>query len=117
LKEIRSFDLVSRKAHIEACDMAHLPLKNEYANVCIFSLALMNTNYLDFIKEAHRVLKFGGYLFIAEVLSRLPSTKLFVKLIKSMGFKFQKYVKYNCTIFKTLDKEEYIFHRFDIQKS
>jgi hypothetical protein len=30
----------------------------------------MGTNFPDFIKEANRVLKMGGKLFIAEVLSR-----------------------------------------------
>jgi len=91
-KAIRSFDLVSKKDHIEACDIAHLPLQNGYANVCVFSLALMNRNYIDFIYEANRVLQQDGYLIIAEVLSRMPSTALFVKLIKALGFKFIKYV-------------------------
>jgi ubiquinone/menaquinone biosynthesis C-methylase UbiE len=52
----------------------------------------MNTNYIDFINEANRVLRVNGHLIIAEVLSRMPRPSLFVRMIKSFGFKFIKYV-------------------------
>ena len=92
-RKIYSFDLVSIKKHITACDIANLPLENRSADVCVFSLALMGTNYLDFLLEAHRILRTGGYLIIAEVLSRMPDRALFVKLIKALGFQFVKYVR------------------------
>jgi predicted SAM-dependent methyltransferase len=31
-----------------------------------FSLSLMGLNYADYLKEAHRTLRFGGFLKIAE---------------------------------------------------
>jgi ribosomal RNA-processing protein 8 len=37
----------------------------------------MGTNFPDFLLEANRVLKFGGTLFIAEVLSRFEDVKEF----------------------------------------
>ena len=37
----------------------------------VFCLSLMGTNYVDFIKEASRVLKKGGKLFVGEAVSRI----------------------------------------------
>lgn len=93
-QEILSFDLVSVKPHIQACDIAKLPLQNKSIDVAVFSLALMGVNYLDFITEAHRCLKMGGHLIIAEVISRIPDNTLFVQLIKNLGFSFVKYVNF-----------------------
>ncbi len=93
-KEILSFDLVSVKPHIEACDIAKLPLGNKSIDVAVFSLALMGVNYIDFLIEAHRCLKIGGRLIIAEVISRIPDNTLFVQLIKGLGFSFVKYVSF-----------------------
>jgi len=41
------------------------------------------------------VLQTNGYLIIAEVISRLPKPGVFVRLVKSLGFKFVKYMKKN----------------------
>ena len=92
-KKILSFDLVSVKPHIQACDIANLPLEKKSIDVAVFSLALMGVNYIDFIIEAHRCLKMGGHLIIAEVISRIPDNKLFVQMIKALGFTFVKYVR------------------------
>ena len=35
-------------------------------------MSLMGTNFPTFLREANRVLKIGGKLFVAEVLSRFP---------------------------------------------
>jgi len=48
----------------------------------------MGTNYPDFLLEANRVLKPGGTLFIAEVLSRFKDVSLFTKHMRGeAGFK------------------------------
>jgi ubiquinone/menaquinone biosynthesis C-methylase UbiE len=52
-------------------------------DIGVFSLSLMGTNYVDFLREANRVIKPGGKLFIAEVTSRFADVKQFVKLMKS----------------------------------
>ncbi len=55
--KMHSFDLVAKFPHITACDMAHVPLPDSSVHVAIFCLALMGTNWEDFVREANRVLK------------------------------------------------------------
>jgi len=76
-------------------DISDLPLGSGSADVAVFCLALMGLNYLDFLLEARRCLRTGGYLMIAEVLSRLSNVKEFVKMVKSLGFNFKKHIKEN----------------------
>lgn len=66
------------KSFIIEADIANLPLKDESVSVCIFCLSLMGTNYLQFIREARRVLKNEGELIISEVESRSPNWSKFV---------------------------------------
>ena len=53
-RKVLSFDFVAVNPWIKECDIAHLPMKNEGADVAIFCLSLMGTNYLEFIWEANR---------------------------------------------------------------
>jgi len=57
----------------------------------LFSLVLMVVNYLHFVVEAHRYLKKGGHLIIAETISRIPDNTLLVQMVKHLGF--MKYVR------------------------
>jgi hypothetical protein len=52
----------------------------------------MGSNYLDFLLESFRILKYGGYLVIAEVISRLENLEGFIELVKCLGFKLKKRV-------------------------
>ena len=92
--EISSFDVGKNAEHIIQTDSADVPLEDESVDVGVFSLSLMGTNFPDFIVEANRVLKPGGKLFIAEVLSRFKDINDFVKLMrKEGGFKSLKVTK------------------------
>lgn len=63
-------------------------MEDEYLDIGVFSLSLMGTNYPAFILEANRVIKLGGKLFIAEVLSRFKDINEFTTLMKDKaGFK------------------------------
>ncbi|RKP36842.1 methyltransferase-domain-containing protein [Dimargaris cristalligena] len=86
-QKVHSFDLVAGNEYITACDIAHTPLPNEEVDLVIFCLALMGTNFLDFIQEAHRILKPNGNLWIAEVISRFTNIGKFVKTLTRMGFR------------------------------
>ncbi|KAF9428150.1 25S rRNA (adenine645-N1)-methyltransferase [Entomortierella beljakovae] len=88
-KNILSFDLVAKNDHVTACDIAHLPLKDSSVDVTIFCLSLMGTDFLKFLKEAYRVLKPGGQLRIAEVISRFTDVEAFVAALKALGFELK----------------------------
>nr|AFK33332.1 unknown [Medicago truncatula] len=72
--------------------MANTPLGSASADVAVFCLSLMGTNYQTYLEEACRVLKPGGWLLIAEVKSRFdPNTggadpEKFSNAISELGF-------------------------------
>jgi ribosomal RNA-processing protein 8 len=55
---------------VTVADIAALPLADNSVDVAIFCLALMGTNWLDFIDEAYRILHWRGELWISEIKSR-----------------------------------------------
>lgn len=85
-QKVFSFDLVAVNERVTACDMSNVPLNDASMDVAVFCLSLMGTNYADCIREAHRVLKQGGLLKVAEVVSRIPSMDNFVAMIECLGF-------------------------------
>lgn len=68
--EILSFDLYSPSPLVTKADIANLPMENGSVDVAIFCLALMGTNWVDFIEEAYRILRWKGELWVAEIKSR-----------------------------------------------
>ena len=68
--KIHSFDLQSPSPLVTKADIANLPLEDSSVDVAIFCLALMGTNWVDFIEEAFRVLRWKGELWVAEIKSR-----------------------------------------------
>lgn len=56
------------------------------ADVAVFCLSLMGTDWVNMIIEARRILRSGGTLIIAEVTSRLSSVDDFVDLVQQLGF-------------------------------
>ncbi|KAL8965674.1 MAG: hypothetical protein Q9183_003739, partial [Haloplaca sp. 2 TL-2023] len=72
--QVISFDLSpgdTPNAHlITVSDIAHVPLTDGSADVAIFCLALMGTNWVDFVAEAARVVRVGGECWVSEVRSR-----------------------------------------------
>ncbi|WFD07409.1 25S rRNA (adenine(645)-N(1))-methyltransferase [Malassezia vespertilionis] len=59
------------------------------ADLVVFCLSLMGTNWVEMIAEAWRVLRNDGELLLAEVTSRLGATGAtdeFVALVESLGF-------------------------------
>jgi len=68
--KVLSFDLQASTLDVTVADIARLPLEKESVDVVIFCLALMGTNFLEFVEEAHRILKWRGELWVAEIKSR-----------------------------------------------
>jgi len=66
--------------------VASVPLPDGALDVAVFCLALMGSNYADFLREAHRTLKPGGLLKIAEVRSRFRSEARFEQTLRALGF-------------------------------
>ncbi|KAL6896359.1 hypothetical protein GGI43DRAFT_410883 [Trichoderma evansii] len=68
--DVRSFDLQSPSPLVTKADIANVPMEDGSVNVAIFCLALMGTNWLDFVEEAYRLLHWKGELWVAEIKSR-----------------------------------------------
>ena len=68
--EVLSFDLQSKDPSVTKADIANLPLESGSVNVAILCLALMGTNWIEFIEEAYRILHWKGELWVAEIKSR-----------------------------------------------
>ncbi|KAJ9086132.1 25S rRNA (adenine645-N1)-methyltransferase [Entomophthora muscae] len=84
--KVHSFDLVAANPRITACDIAHTPLPDSSVDAVVFSLSLMGTNYHEFIAEAYRILKSGGEIKIAEVISRFDDINAFISYMNSQEF-------------------------------
>ncbi|KAJ2907398.1 hypothetical protein MKZ38_003255 [Zalerion maritima] len=68
--DVQSFDLASPSPLVTKADISHLLLKDGSVDIAVFCLALMGTNWLDFVEESWRVLRRGGELWVAEIKSR-----------------------------------------------
>ena len=82
---VYSIDHIAINEHVISCDMAHTPLEDESLDAAIFSLSLMGSNHIDYLKESHRCLKLDGHLWIAETTSRFPQLALESELA-AIGF-------------------------------
>ncbi|KAJ2589961.1 25S rRNA (adenine645-N1)-methyltransferase [Coemansia sp. RSA 1722] len=86
---VHSFDLVAYNSLITPCNIADVPLANSTVDVVIFCLALMGTDFIKFIREANRILRTGGKLKIAEVVSRISEVDAFVSELELQGFELK----------------------------
>lgn len=87
--KVHSFDLVAANDRVVACDIANVPLPDGAVDAVVICLALMGTNFLDFVTEARRILrksKKGGRLMIAEVTSRCLDMPAFIAAVEAIGF-------------------------------
>ncbi|KAM0432750.1 hypothetical protein ACHAPT_004452 [Fusarium lateritium] len=83
---VKSFDLQSPSPLVTKADIANLPLADGSVNVAVFCLALMGTNWVDFVEEAYRILHWKGELWVAEIKSRFgPIRKKNAPVVHSVG--------------------------------
>ncbi|KAI9221969.1 methyltransferase-domain-containing protein [Blastocladiella britannica] len=103
---VRSFDLVAKPPLVEAADMAAVPMKDSTADVVIFSLSLMNTNWGKGAAEGARILRKGGIMKIAEVVSRIPNLDEFIACLEVLGLQvMSKDTSNTMFVFLTLRKK------------
>ncbi|KAK3318368.1 methyltransferase-domain-containing protein [Apodospora peruviana] len=73
---VRSYDLqTGGNPLITRADIANLQLPGGSFDVVIFCLALMGTNWIDFVEEAYRILRWKGELWVAEIKSRFAAPR------------------------------------------
>lgn len=102
--KVHSFDLKKANDRVTVADIKNVPLPDSSTHVVVFCLALMGINFLDFIREANRILKPGGEIWIAEIKSRFVdgNVEKFVKALKKIGL-----------FHKTTDDSNKMFVRFE----
>ncbi|KAH0563037.1 hypothetical protein GP486_002395 [Trichoglossum hirsutum] len=67
---VLSYDLHASSDFITLSDISQLPLKDGSVDVAVFCLSLMGTNWIDFVEEAWRILRWKGELWMTEIKSR-----------------------------------------------
>lgn len=85
-----------------------VPLKDKSVDIVVFCLSLMGTNFPSFLLEANRVLRPGGTVFVAEVLSRFTDVNMFSEkyMPKYCGFKVAKLQKLKDFFYVMVYKKE-----------
>ena len=68
--KVYSFDHVAVNESVIVCDMVATGLADQTLDVAVFSLSLMGLNYQDYLREAYRVLRHGGWLKVVEPATR-----------------------------------------------
>jgi hypothetical protein len=86
LHTVHSFDHVAFDDTVVACNVVSIPLEDKVLDVAIFSLSLMGSDFVDYLREAHRTLKLDGWLHIVEKTSRFNDRDRFSKELKGLGF-------------------------------
>lgn len=115
--KVHSFDLHAYNSRITVADIKRVPLPAQLCNIVIFCLALMGTNFLDFVAEAQRLLAPNGELWIAEIKSRFSESadaRASGKI--PVGHEFEESLKLLGFIHKKTDNENKMFTRFEFFK-
>ena len=84
--KVYSFDHIAVNDKVIACDMSTVPLRDATLDVAVFSLSLMGTNFVNYLKEANRCLKLDGHLWITEPTARIKDVAQFKKMLERIGF-------------------------------
>lgn len=91
---VHSFDLVALNSFVTVANIRALPLEPRRLDLAIYCLSLMGSDYVSFIKEAFRVVRPGGELWLAEVNSRITNTKHLIELFSACSFRKIKVIPF-----------------------
>ena len=102
--KVHAFDFYSNDDDVVQCDMKNVPLDSDSVDVVVFCLALMAPNYLDHLKEGHRILRTYSKMFICQPYKKMEGKiDKFKSEIEELGFSVdhktssQKFVYFDCT--------------------
>ena len=85
--KVHGFDYVACEPSVIECDMSKVPLNDNSVDVVVYSLSLMGSNYLDYLKEGHRILKPFGLMFICEPYKKVKDKlESYENKLKEIGF-------------------------------
>ncbi|KAI5169590.1 ribosomal RNA-processing protein 8 [Pancytospora epiphaga] len=90
LPNVTSFDKYPVSEKVISADIESIPVEDEEFDGAVNCLSLMMTYASRATKEVNRILKIGGTWYIAEVQSRISSTKTLINSIEKFGFKLKK---------------------------
>ena len=94
--KVYAFDHYAIDENVISCDLSHVPLEDNKIDVAVFSLSLMGSNYVDYLKEAYRVLKPMGLLMICEPATKWEDKENELKeVLSDIGFKVNGDVKFS----------------------
>jgi len=90
--QVTSVDHIACDDTVIACDMSDLSeyIKDESHDIAVFSLSLWGPNYVDYLKEAHRILVRRGMVYIAEPSKDYmdeDKQNEFISMLNEIGFK------------------------------
>jgi hypothetical protein len=86
VNKVHSFDHLAINDDVVACNIKKTPLKAGTLDVAVYSLSLMGEDFSDYIKEAHRVLRWDGRLFIAHMASQIHDVEMVKNQLTQMGY-------------------------------
>jgi hypothetical protein len=101
--QVYAFDHIAIDENVIACNVSDVRdyLNDNVLDVVVFSLSLMGSNYVDYLKEGHRTLKPYGIIMICEPKSKWEGRENeLISVLEEIGF--------NCRIVRTTDKFIYI---------
>lgn len=91
--KVYGFDFNSTEKGVINCDMAHTPLADNTLDVGVFSMSIdWSRRRKDYAKEAHRVIKGNGLLYVALSSKPYPEKKRqkLIRDVENMGFRLEK---------------------------
>ena len=101
-KRVFSFDHEAIDENVTACDMKNTGLEDNFLEVIVFCLSLMNINWEDYIKEANRCLVINGTLLIAETTKSLDARLSKLREVLKR-YNFQIYLEYELDRFTFIE--------------
>ena len=85
--KVHGFDYVACEPSVRECDISNVPLDDSSVDVVVYSLSLMGSNYIEYLKEGHRILKPFGLIFICEPYKKMKNKlETYKDKLEEIGF-------------------------------